>query len=72
MMCATTSAFGLAAIDAYLAYNDSNMLGIAEQMWNQAVTYQLNAADAQIGFSSAQNVKVSTMCGNGERHGWQS
>ena len=60
------SVLGLAAIDAYLAYNIYDMLSIGQAMWKQAFAYQLSQHDAEVGYSSAQNASVPSSCSSSE------
>ena len=60
------SAWGLTAVDAYLAYNDSAMLKFAQAMWDQTSAYQLTDSEAQRGFSAKQNANVPASCNGGE------
>ena len=58
----TASVFGLAAVDAYLAYNVSDMLDIAISMWNQTSVYQLTKGDAEREFLPSQNARIPASC----------
>ena len=60
------SAWGLTAIDAYLAYNDTTMLKFAQEMWVQTSAYQLTDSDVQRGFSAKQNATIPAICNYGE------
>ena len=60
------SAWGLTAVDAYLAYNDSTMLSFAKAMWDQTSAYQLTDSDVQRGFSVIQKANVPASCNGGE------
>ena len=60
------SAWGLTAVDAYLAYNDSTMLSFAKAMWDQTSAYQLTDSDVQRGFSIIQKANVPASCNGGE------
>ena len=61
-----TRLWGLTALDAYLAYNDSTMLDFAVKMWNQTVAYQLTDRDVDDGFSKIQNATIPARCKGSE------
>ena len=67
MWPATIRLWGLTAFDAYLAYNDSAMLDLAVQMWDQTIAYQLTDRDVEEGFSKIQNASVPARCNGCER-----
>ena len=59
------SVWGLTSLDIYFAYNDINFLNAAEQIWENTISYQVSANDAQLGFSTKQNLPISATCANG-------
>ena len=59
------SEWSLAALDAYVAYNNATMLNFAIAMWQQTVPYQLSVSEAQRGFSVIQNMSVAVSCADG-------
>ena len=65
MIC-DISAWGLTAVDAYLAYNDPTMLTFAKAMWDQTSYYQLTDKDIQNEFSTVQNAQIPASCHGGE------
>ena len=62
----TVRAWGLTAVDAYLAYDDQTMLSFAKAMWDQTSAYQVTDSDAQKGFSIIQNSTIPVICNGRE------
>lgn len=56
-------AWGLAAINAHLAYNDSQSLPLAISVWDQMIAYQIQPSDAAHGYVVAQgNTTIPAKC----------
>lgn len=58
-------AWGLAAINAHRAYNDTTSLNYAIAMWNQTSMYQIQASDVARGHDQVQNVTLPANCNGG-------
>jgi hypothetical protein len=60
--------WGLAALYSYKAYNDSNMLSIAQAIWNTSLPYQVQASQLPTGRNPTRNVTFDAMCNTRDYH----
>jgi hypothetical protein len=56
----------MAAMTAYLAYKDPNMLAVAQDVWDYVSTFQITAEQAANGQHPTRNVTFSGTCNNSE------
>jgi hypothetical protein len=54
--------WGIAAIDAYKAYDDSTMLQIAQDGWNSSVQWQITEAQARAGKIPGKKYEFESTC----------
>ncbi|KAJ3551608.1 hypothetical protein NM688_g4606 [Phlebia brevispora] len=54
--------WGLAAVSAYRAYNDSTTLAHATTIWDQVSPYQIQPRDAANGFAASVNASIPATC----------
>lgn len=57
--------WGLAAITAYKAYNDTTALGHAVNMWEQLSPYQITQNDISLGTAASIGSPIPASCNNG-------
>lgn len=60
--------YGLTAIDAYLAYNDSTSLQNAKSLWEMAYPYMVQPEHARIGTHPLRTVQFNSTCNGGKFH----
>jgi hypothetical protein len=60
------SNFGIAAITAYRAYNDSSMLAAAEVAWNTVAPFQITQEQATSGQNPSRSFDFDGLCGTGD------
>jgi hypothetical protein len=60
--------WGLAAVYSYKAYNDSNMLSVAQAIWNTSSPYQVQVSQLPTGRNPTRNVTLAAMCNNRDYH----
>jgi hypothetical protein len=60
------SNFGLAAVNAYKAYNDSTMLSAAEVARNAVAPLQITQQEALSGHNPSRDFDFDGLCGAGE------
>ena len=62
------SAWGLAAISAYRAYNNSIALSFAQTAWDHASAYQIQPDDVAQGFAASINQTIPSSCNGCTRY----
>jgi hypothetical protein len=53
---------------SYKAYNDSNMLSVAQAIWNTSSPYQVHVSQLPTGRNPTRNVTFAAMCNNRDYH----
>ncbi|KAK1222663.1 hypothetical protein PQX77_014479 [Marasmius sp. AFHP31] len=57
--------YGYAALLAYNAYGDEQLLTIAERNWNSGLSFTLTDSDITAGSSGVKNFSIASLCPNG-------
>lgn len=66
MLTTVTSMWGLAALNSYMAYNDSKSLDLAKAMWDYTYPYFITPENAASGSHPKRNVTINKVCNGGQ------